>query len=53
MTRPGQDRDRDRDWWLPSWPEPIRCLLTGDMGIANTTTSAALIAAFTGRKRLM
>jgi nicotinate-nucleotide--dimethylbenzimidazole phosphoribosyltransferase len=24
------------------------CLLTGDMGIANTTTSAALIAAFTG-----
>jgi len=26
-----------------------RCLLTGDMGIANTTPSAALIAAFTGR----
>ena len=26
-----------------------RCLLTGDMGIANTTSSAALIAAFTGR----
>jgi nicotinate-nucleotide--dimethylbenzimidazole phosphoribosyltransferase len=26
-----------------------RCLLTGDMGIANTTASAALIAAFTGR----
>lgn len=25
-----------------------RCLLTGDMGIANTTPSAALIAAFTG-----
>jgi nicotinate-nucleotide--dimethylbenzimidazole phosphoribosyltransferase len=25
-----------------------RCLLTGDMGIANTTTSAALIAAYTG-----
>ena len=25
------------------------CLLTGDMGIANTTASAALIAAFTGR----
>jgi len=25
-----------------------RCLLTGDMGIANTTTSAALVAAFTG-----
>jgi nicotinate-nucleotide--dimethylbenzimidazole phosphoribosyltransferase len=24
------------------------CLLTGDMGIANTTASAALIAAFTG-----
>jgi nicotinate-nucleotide--dimethylbenzimidazole phosphoribosyltransferase len=26
----------------------FRCLLTGDMGIANTTASAALIAAFTG-----
>jgi nicotinate-nucleotide--dimethylbenzimidazole phosphoribosyltransferase len=26
-----------------------RCLVTGDMGIANTTPSAALIAAFTGR----
>lgn len=26
----------------------IRCLLTGDMGIGNTTASAALIAAFTG-----
>jgi nicotinate-nucleotide--dimethylbenzimidazole phosphoribosyltransferase len=26
-----------------------RCLLTGDMGIGNTTPSAALIAAFTGR----
>jgi nicotinate-nucleotide--dimethylbenzimidazole phosphoribosyltransferase len=26
-----------------------RCLITGDMGIANTTPSAALIAAFTGR----
>lgn len=26
-----------------------RCLLTGDMGIANTTASAALIAAFTRR----
>jgi nicotinate-nucleotide--dimethylbenzimidazole phosphoribosyltransferase len=25
-----------------------RCLLTGDMGIANTTASSALIAAFTG-----
>jgi nicotinate-nucleotide--dimethylbenzimidazole phosphoribosyltransferase len=25
------------------------CLITGDMGIANTTASAALIAAFTGR----
>ena len=25
-----------------------RCLLTGDMGIANTTASAALISAFTG-----
>jgi nicotinate-nucleotide--dimethylbenzimidazole phosphoribosyltransferase len=25
-----------------------RCLVTGDMGIANTTASAALIAAFTG-----
>ena len=28
-----------------------RCLLTGDMGIANTTASAALIAAFTGAAR--
>ncbi|MBV1854152.1 nicotinate-nucleotide--dimethylbenzimidazole phosphoribosyltransferase [Catellatospora tritici] len=27
-----------------------RILLTGDMGIANTTASAALIAAFTGRE---
>lgn len=26
-----------------------RCLATGDMGIANTTASAALISAFTGR----
>jgi nicotinate-nucleotide--dimethylbenzimidazole phosphoribosyltransferase len=26
-----------------------RCLLTGDMGIGNTTSSAALVAAFTGR----
>jgi nicotinate-nucleotide--dimethylbenzimidazole phosphoribosyltransferase len=26
-----------------------RCLVTGDMGIANTTASAALIAALTGR----
>jgi nicotinate-nucleotide--dimethylbenzimidazole phosphoribosyltransferase len=26
-----------------------RCLITGDMGIANTTASAALIAALTGR----
>ncbi|MFI6296963.1 nicotinate-nucleotide--dimethylbenzimidazole phosphoribosyltransferase [Nonomuraea sp. NPDC050790] len=25
-----------------------RCLITGDMGIANTTASAALVAAFTG-----
>ncbi|GGO78859.1 nicotinate-nucleotide--dimethylbenzimidazole phosphoribosyltransferase [Nonomuraea cavernae] len=29
--------------------EGARCLITGDMGIANTTASAALIAAFTGR----
>ena len=28
-----------------------RCLITGDMGIANTTASAALIAAFTGARR--
>jgi nicotinate-nucleotide--dimethylbenzimidazole phosphoribosyltransferase len=28
--------------------EGARCLLTGDMGIANTTASAALVAAFTG-----
>jgi nicotinate-nucleotide--dimethylbenzimidazole phosphoribosyltransferase len=26
-----------------------RCLVTGDMGIGNTTASAALIAAYTGR----
>ncbi|MEV0973441.1 nicotinate-nucleotide--dimethylbenzimidazole phosphoribosyltransferase [Microtetraspora glauca] len=26
-----------------------RCLITGDMGIANTTASAALICAYTGR----
>ena len=26
----------------------VKCLLTGDMGIANTTPAAALIAAFTG-----
>jgi nicotinate-nucleotide--dimethylbenzimidazole phosphoribosyltransferase len=26
-----------------------RCLLTGDMGIANTTASAALVSVFTGR----
>ncbi len=29
--------------------EGSRCLLTGDMGIGNTTPSAALIAALTGR----
>ncbi|GIH78827.1 nicotinate-nucleotide--dimethylbenzimidazole phosphoribosyltransferase [Planobispora longispora] len=29
--------------------EGARCLVTGDMGIANTTASAALICAFTGR----
>src|SRR4051794_1250731 len=27
-----------------------RCLITGDMGIGNTTASAALIAAYTGRE---
>ncbi|GAA3086146.1 nicotinate-nucleotide--dimethylbenzimidazole phosphoribosyltransferase [Streptosporangium carneum] len=27
----------------------VRCLVTGDMGIANTTASAALVSAFTGR----
>ncbi|TYB57831.1 nicotinate-nucleotide--dimethylbenzimidazole phosphoribosyltransferase [Nonomuraea sp. PA05] len=26
-----------------------RCLITGDMGIANTTASAALVSAFTGK----
>lgn len=30
--------------------EGTRCLLTGDMGIANTTASAALIVALTGRR---
>lgn len=28
----------------------VRCLLTGDMGIANTTPSTALIVALTGRR---
>jgi nicotinate-nucleotide--dimethylbenzimidazole phosphoribosyltransferase len=27
----------------------VRCLVTGDMGIGNTTSAAALIAAYTGR----
>jgi nicotinate-nucleotide--dimethylbenzimidazole phosphoribosyltransferase len=30
--------------------EGARCLLTGDMGIGNTTPAAAIIAAFTGRR---
>ena len=30
--------------------EGARCLVTGDMGIGNTTPSAALIAALTGRR---
>ncbi len=30
--------------------EGARCLVTGDMGIANTTASAAVIAALTGRQ---
>jgi len=30
--------------------EGARCLVTGDMGIGNTTASAALIAAYTGRR---
>ncbi|MFC4123160.1 nicotinate-nucleotide--dimethylbenzimidazole phosphoribosyltransferase [Nonomuraea zeae] len=29
--------------------EGARCLITGDMGIANTTASAALISVFTGK----
>lgn len=29
--------------------EGARCLITGEMGIGNTTPSAALVAAFTGR----
>ena len=32
----------------PAWPRAAPCLLTGDMGIANTTASAALVSAFTG-----
>jgi nicotinate-nucleotide--dimethylbenzimidazole phosphoribosyltransferase len=28
----------------------VRCLLTGDMGIANTTASAALVGTLTGRR---
>ena len=31
--------------------EGARCLLTGDMGIGNTTPAAAIVAAFTGRTR--
>lgn len=30
--------------------EGARCLVTGEMGIGNTTASAALVAAFTGRR---
>ena len=42
------DRGRHRGGRATSSPPGTRCLLTGDMGIANTTASAALIAAFTG-----
>lgn len=28
--------------------EGVRCLATGEVGIGNTTTAAALVAAFTG-----
>ena len=41
-------RGRHRGRRATSSTAGARCLLTGDMGIANTTASAALIAAFTG-----
>ena len=40
----GRRRGRATGWSTQGYD----CLLTGDMGIANTTPSAALIAAFTG-----
>ena len=43
--RASRSASRSRATWSP---RGNRCLLTGDMGIANTTASAALIAAFTG-----
>src|SRR5437762_10325523 len=36
------------DQWDGGTP-PVRALVTGEMGIGNTTASAALVAAFTGR----
>ena len=55
-TGPGDDprrgrarRSRSASRPPATWSRPATgCLLTGDMGIANTTASAALIAAFTG-----
>ena len=54
--RPGDDPRRGRAgrcWPAPRSPQRLvddgyDCLLTGDMGIANTTPSAALVAALTG-----
>ena len=40
----GRRRGRRASWSTTGYD----CLLTGDMGIANTTPSAALVAAFTG-----
>ncbi len=53
MTRERRRSGRSRS--ASRWPRDLvaagnRCLVTGDMGIANTTASAALIAAFTGRE---
>jgi nicotinate-nucleotide--dimethylbenzimidazole phosphoribosyltransferase len=47
------ERDRaiavGREVAAQSVEDGARCLITGDMGIGNTTASAALIAAYTGR----
>ena len=47
--RRGAPRGRGRHrGGRPRWPPLAGCLVTGDMGIANTTASAALVCAFTG-----
>ena len=52
---PAMTREQAHRRWRPAsrWPatwsrRATACLVTGDMGIANTTASAALICAFTG-----